>query len=215
MLRARRWIADPPPRPTIGVVLLRLSRPSPEALQQLLERARQADPTYPQVGATAGESLPPGYRHDCYERSLGGEEAFERAVGSLRGWEAHRGAGVDVVPPGVPPVVNETVLLLLKLGGLWTIAPCRIVYVVDDHDRFGFAYGTLPGHPETGESAFVVHRVEGGDARFSIRSFSRPAAPLARLAAPIGRRIQTTVTRRYLDALTCADTGGSGSFAQG
>ena len=29
------------------------------------------------------------------------------------------------------------------------------------------------------------------------------------------RRIQTTVTRRYLDALTCADTGGSGSFAQG
>src|SRR5207248_4338787 len=53
----------------------------------------------------------------------------------------------------------------------------------------------------------------------SVRS-GRPADPLARLAAPRGRRIQTTVTRRYLDALTGtaptrAQTGGSRSFVQG
>ncbi len=201
-------------------MLLRLSRPSPEALQRLLERARRTGPTYSEVGATAGESLPHGYRHDVYERSLGADGAFERAVSGLRKWEAHLGGGVDVVPPEAPLIANETVLLLLRLGGLWTAAPCRIVYVVEDDDRFGFAYGTLPGHPETGEAAFVVHRAEGGDVLFSIRSFSRPSDPLARLAAPIGRRIQTTVTRRYLDALTGtaptrAQTGGSGSFVQG
>ena len=35
-------------------------------------------------------------------------------------------------------------------------APCRVVYVVDEPDRRGFAYGTLPGHAESGEERFVV-----------------------------------------------------------
>ena len=34
--------------------------------------------------------------------------------------------------------------------------PCRVVYVVDEPDRRGFAYGTLPGHPESGEELFLV-----------------------------------------------------------
>jgi uncharacterized protein (UPF0548 family) len=29
--------------------------------------------------------------------------------------------------------------------------PCRVVYVLDEPERRGFAYGTLPGHPESGE----------------------------------------------------------------
>jgi hypothetical protein len=28
--------------------------------------------------------------------------------------------------------------------GVWTLNTCRIVYVVDEATRFGFAYGTLP-----------------------------------------------------------------------
>jgi uncharacterized protein (UPF0548 family) len=53
---------------------------------------------------------------------------------------------------------NETVILLLRAAGLWAPAPCRVIYVVDQADQFGFAYGTLPGHPETGEVAFMVAR---------------------------------------------------------
>ena len=34
--------------------------------------------------------------------------------------------------------------------------PARVVYVIDEPLRKGFAYGTLPGHPETGEEAFIV-----------------------------------------------------------
>src|SRR5437773_613471 len=109
-------------------MLLRLSRPSPAALEKLVERARRTQPTYPEVGATADKSLPAGYRHDLYERLLGTSEgAFERAVGALRRWQAHIGAGVEIVPPDAPVAEDESVLLMLKLGALWTAAPCRVV----------------------------------------------------------------------------------------
>jgi uncharacterized protein (UPF0548 family) len=189
-------------------MLLRLSKPSPAALQRLLERANDAAPTYPEVGATISDVLPTGYRHDLYEVKLGvSEAAFGRAVDGLRRWQAHVGAGVNVVPRDAPVAAKNTVLLTLKVGGLWTVAPCRIVYVIDEEAQFGFAYGTLPGHPEIGEAAFTVSRDDSGEALFRIRSFSRPADPLARAAAPFSRRVQRTVTQRYLDALTRAAAG--------
>jgi uncharacterized protein (UPF0548 family) len=75
------------------------------------------------------------------------------------------------------------------------------MYVIDEPDKAGFAYGTLPGHPECGEAAFTL--VLGSDARvaFVVRSFSRRVDPLARLGAPVARLVQTRVTRRYIDAL--------------
>jgi uncharacterized protein (UPF0548 family) len=72
--------------------------------------------------------------------------------------------------------------------------------VVDDRDRFGFGYGTLPGHPECGEESFVVER--NSDATvFRITAFSRPADIVARVGAPVARRLQVRFTGRYLQAL--------------
>lgn len=67
-------------------------------------------------------------------------------------------------------------------------------------DRAGFAYGTLPGHPESGEEAFVVSRAPDG-VRFTITAFSRPATWLARLGGPVTLLGQEYFTRRYLRAL--------------
>ena len=89
----------------------------------------------------------------------------------------------------------------LSAGPVWAVAPCRIVYVVDEADRFGFAYGTLPGHPEQGEEAFIVESRADGDVRFSVTAFSRPAGTVAKLGAPITRMIQRRVTAGYLNAL--------------
>jgi len=80
-------------------------------------------------------------------------------------------------------------------------APCRIVGVVDEPHRWGFAYGTLPGHPEQGEEAFVVSIGADELVRFTITAFSRPGELLTRVAGPIGRAIQSTGTRGYLKAL--------------
>ncbi len=70
----------------------------------------------------------------------------------------------------------------------------------DEPDRCGFAYGTLPGHPESGEEAFLVLRDEG-TVRLRISAYSRPGKLTTRLAGPLGRRFQQLMTRRYADAL--------------
>ena len=47
---------------------------------------------------------------------------------------------------------------------------CRVASVVDEPNRFGFAYGTLPIHPEQGEQSFIVERDEGGKVTFTLRA---------------------------------------------
>jgi len=84
---------------------------------------------------------------------------------------------------------------------LTTVAPCRVVYLVDEVDRFGLAYGTLPGHPEQGEEAFLVERSGKSSARFTITAFSRPREPLARIGGPVSRMVQRRATMGYVDAM--------------
>jgi uncharacterized protein (UPF0548 family) len=188
--------------------MLRLRRPSQATLERLLERARASKPTYDEVdatrtGPTGTVALPDGYRHDRFEVALGrGEDVFGRASAALREWLAHTGAGVEVFPArGVE--AGATILLVVRTIGLWAVAPCRIVYMIDEPDRYGFAYGTLPGHPERGEAAFTIVR-RGEQASFEILSFSRSVDPLARLAKPVALAVQRRVTLRYLDALAAS-----------
>jgi uncharacterized protein (UPF0548 family) len=68
-------------------------------------------------------------------------------------------------------------------------------------DRRGFAYGTLPGHPEKGEEAFMIIMVNGSDVRIRVRAFSRPASLLARAGGPITRIAQKYFMDRYVDAI--------------
>ena len=93
---------------------------------------------------------------------------------------------------------------------LTTVAPCRVVYIVDEPDRFGFAYGTLPGHPEQGEEAFVVAKADDGAVRFTITAFSRPKEALARLGGPVTRFVQKRATKAYLDAMAQLAHGEAG-----
>jgi Domain of unknown function (DUF1990) len=67
-------------------------------------------------------------------------------------------------------------------------------------DRCGFAYGTLAGHPESGEESFVVAQTATG-IRFEVTAVSRPAGMVARIGAPVARAIQRRTSRRYLSAL--------------
>jgi uncharacterized protein (UPF0548 family) len=185
--------------------VLFLKRPSPAVLDELLGGARAARLTYDHVGATNGARWPAGYHHDADRTSLGfGEEVFRRAVSAVRDWGAQRGVGIRVIPGDSSVREDETVLLLIRSIGLWTVAPCRVVYVREETDQFRFAYGTLAGHPEEGEESFAVIRTPGGEVEFRIESFSRPADPVARIAKPLTRRIQRRVTLEYLAAIRAA-----------
>jgi uncharacterized protein (UPF0548 family) len=164
-------------------------------------RLRGAELTYGQVGQTAG-ALPADYHHLRRAAVLGtGSRLFGEAADSLLTWQAHLRAGLTV-SASTPAAEPGTVVLLGVAAGPTRIsAPCRVVYVVQDRGRRGFAYGTLPGHPECGEEAFILERHEDDTVTLTITAFSRPATLLAKAAGPVGRAIQRHITRRYLLAL--------------
>jgi uncharacterized protein (UPF0548 family) len=166
---------------------------------KVLQRAEQAAVTYPEQGETRAELLPSGYHHDRRELELGhGEPAWERACDAIRRWEAHRSAGFVITPAGAEIEAGATVVASRSIGPITLAIPCRIIYRTDEPNRFGFAYGTLPGHPERGEEAF--HVLRGPDDAVSARivAFSRPNDLPTRLAAPVARRVQHAATSRYL-----------------
>lgn len=173
------------------------------------------DVTYPEVGGTAATALPAGYRH--VERSVvvgEGAQTLRRATSALLTWSVHRAAGMTVTgPPAV--TAGATVVLTVGRRPFRVDAPCRVLSVTDLPDRGGFVYGTLPGHPETGEEAFLVRLAPDGRVMFTVRAFSRPATWWARLGRPVSGAVQDGLTRRYLTSLRTlarsspADGGGA------
>ena len=192
---------------TTGAVFL-ARHPTDLQLQAVLSRGRGAEPTYTAAGTTRTAGKPPGFRLDRYTEALGPRSGWDRAVEGLRSWAAHRGAGAQIFPEEAQLREGETLLVLLRAGPLHVIAPCRVVYLIDEADRFGFAYATLPGHPEQGEEAFVIEADANGLA-FHVTAFSRPAETLAKIGAPVGRMVQRRVTNGYLSALRRYVAGGT------
>lgn len=103
---------------------------------------------------------------------------------------------------GTPYIINGmTAQLGIPFGPFTITAPVRVVYVIDEANRIGFGYGTLKGHPESGEESFVVEKRDDDSVWLTIRAFFRPSTWYYRLARPILRRKQATFTKRYLRAL--------------
>jgi uncharacterized protein (UPF0548 family) len=154
--------------------------------------------TYREVGATAGH-LPDGYHHVRESAVIGrGRGRFDAAAARVMEWGMLRGAGLRVTPSSEIAQVGSVVVVRMGPVG----APCRVVYVVDEDNRRGFAYGTLPGHPESGEELFAVRYDPSTDAvHAEVTAFSRHATWWSKAAAPITALGQRFVTRRYLTAV--------------
>jgi uncharacterized protein (UPF0548 family) len=157
--------------------------------------------TYEGEGGTLTGQAPAGYRFEHFERRLGlGEAAFARARTALARWQPHVGSGIEMASDG-PMAIGTTVALAAPLPVDYAIAACRIVAVVDEPARYGFAYGTLPRHPESGEELFLVHRRPDDSVTFRISVFSMPHHALARIGSPVARLLQRRATTAYLDAM--------------
>ena len=113
------------------------------------------------------------------------------------------GGGEVVYGEGGQPGIRNGMSAVLRIpfGPVHVDAPVRIVWTIDDEHEVGFGYGTLRGHPESGEEAFVVEHHDDDSVWFVLRAFSRPATLLSRLGAPIARLEQRRYTARYLRAL--------------
>ncbi len=180
---------------------MRLSRGTPGGLHRELLRLRQAPLTYRPVGVTlqenrvaAGHSVVLGQ----------GEATYQRARAALMGWTTHRTHWLGLVPTDVPPTEGHTVLVVLKVLGLCLSFGCRVVRVLDEPRRSGFAYGSLPGHPECGEELFLVEWHPDDRVSFSLRAVSRPANLVYALGRPFGTFVRGLGTRQYLTSMQAA-----------
>ncbi|KAA1248457.1 DUF1990 domain-containing protein [Mycobacterium simiae] len=153
--------------------------------------------TYPEVGATATAQLPPGYDHLSVSAQIGsGRARFEQAADAVMRWGMQRGAGLGVAASSDVAVVSA--IVVVKMMDLLR-APCRVVYVIDEPDTRGFAYGTLPGHPESGEERFAVRYDANTSAVYAeVSAFSRPATWWSKLGGPVVSMTQRIIAKRYL-----------------
>ena len=185
--------------------MLSLRRPSAAAIRGFLARQSTLGFTYAAVGCTA--TVPPaGFCVDHTRVLLGaGEQVFFRARTALERWDQFRLGWVEAWPPDTPIQPGEVVSVLAHKFRMWSLNACRIIYVVDEPGpmrRFGFAYGTLPAHVESGEERFVVEWDEASDeVWYDILAFSRPRHPLARAGNRYMRRFQKRFGRESAAAM--------------
>jgi uncharacterized protein (UPF0548 family) len=189
--------------------LFSFREPSDEAIRQFLSSQRNLPISYKKVGASWEGGAPLGYAVDSYRLKLGeGPEVYERAVEALRGWRQFDLGWVRLFPPDAPIEVGKTVGVLAWHYGFWSLNPARIVYLIEetgDVERFGFGYGTLPGHAERGEERFSVEwNREDDSVHYEVFSFSRPKHSLAWLGYPFACRLQRRFARDSKRAMLIA-----------
>jgi uncharacterized protein (UPF0548 family) len=169
--------------------------------------------TYPDPGATRpGDErwMPPlGGAYRSFERTvpLGrGAAVWESASSALMTWgvKTRSGFRVETVSGNRRQLAVQEgaeYRLTALLGPVRVREPVRVVAVVALPDRRGFAYGTLDGHPVSGEEAFVLHRSLGGEVALTLRSLTGPGRGGWRLAFPLALVAQRWYRRRYSRAL--------------
>ena len=155
--------------------------------------------TYAAVGATA--RVPPaGYVVDYTRTKLGeGESVYRTAKAALENWKQFDLGWIEVCAPMLQIDSGRVVVILAHVFGAWWLNASRVVSVVDEAAKtteFGFAYGTLPGHAESGEERFLVEWDHDDDrVWYDILAFSRPRHWLARIGYPAARDIQRRFAR--------------------
>ncbi|MGO4533811.1 DUF1990 family protein [Leifsonia sp. 2MCAF36] len=143
----------------------------------------------------------PSYRRAEASAVIGhGRSAWERATRAVLHWGVKTASGF-VVESETAVAEGERLTVTATVLGLRVVEPVEVVAVVATDERVGFSYRTLPGHPVSGEEAFVVHR-RNDEVRLTVRSLTR-AAPQQpwRALFPLLLIAQRVAKRRYLRAL--------------
>lgn len=167
--------------------------PSDEVVREFLREVESAPFSYAEIGATRDLYRPEGFLNYDHNRvELGrGAVVWERAKAAVRSWKMFEHELTQIFWPDTPILVGSNIGVLAHHLGFHSLNATRIVYVLDEPRRFGFGYGTLREHAESGEETFLVEWDESSDVvTYDLYAFSRPRAPLAKLGAPYARMLQ-------------------------
>lgn len=179
-----------------------LGRLSASRAADVLERAERAELTYGPIGGTFDTGPSEADLH--MERVLGaGGGDFAAAVECYRALGSQRSVA-GVWPEDATAELGATILISLRFGPVTVLAVDRIVAIIDEPRRWAFAYGTLPGHAEVGEEAFIVEHRPDDTVVAKVVAIAHVALPGARFLQPLLVPIQRRFARRYLDAVAAA-----------
>ena len=181
-----------------------LRRPTSDQVEQFLQRSRSAPLSYGPVGLASNPTA--AYNADRTNAVIGrGQSDFERARAALASWKQFDTGWTVISPSKAPVEPGSGVVLLIRHLGFWSLNGCRVLSVVGSADRsatFGFVYGTLTTHAESGEELFeVALNEDSGDVTYRIQAASRPRAALARFGYPVGRMLQAKFRRDSVAAM--------------
>lgn len=191
-----------------------IRRPSTVEIDRFLDRSRRLPVSYSPIGIVR-DTADAGF--DEHVAAIGrGDADFERARSALAAWKHFDIGWVELFPRHASVEAGTVVALLIRHLGFWSLNGARVLYQVGgigDQAAFGFAYGTLTNHAESGEELFEVFiDGESGDVIYRIRVVSWPQSALARLGTPIVRLLQARFRRDSAAAMKRATSArGSGS----
>ena|SRR5258705_1003700 len=178
-------------------------RPGAQDVERFMAASRELSLSYEPIGlAKQGRA---GYHVDEQITIVGsGEAAFARGSTALTEWRHFELGWVEVFPRRASLAPGTVVVVSVRHLGFWSLNGCRVVYSVGNQGdtTFGFAYGTLANHAESGEEIFQVSfQPETGQVSYLIRAASKPRAALARLGYPLTRSLQARFRRDSARAL--------------
>jgi uncharacterized protein (UPF0548 family) len=165
-----------------------LFEPSVAQIEDFLARQKDLPFSYSEVGASQ-TAIPSGYPVNHHRIQLGvGADVFARAKDAVQNWTMYKLAWTRLYPSNTPVAVGNVVCVVVNHGFCWSINPCRIIYILEksgEVEKFGFAFGTLPGHSEEGEERFKVEWRHADDSVwFEILAFALPHHILAKIGFP-------------------------------
>ena len=135
------------------------------------------------------------FRSTARSRDVGDEGAFGPVAEAVLTWRIQQRAGFRIIVAPERAVLGGP--FVARAPHLPVTTRCEVTEVIDEQDRAGFRYRTVPGHPLEGEELFLVERI-GGRTVFTVSETSRPATLVAKL--PGARAVQARINERYLDA---------------
>jgi len=172
-----------------------LGSPTDDRIRRILTAQRRSPYSYSNTGATR-TLLPAEYELQRDRFLLGeGSRVFNKAKEAARQWRMFDIDWLRLYRPGTPVAARDTVAILVGRFGVWMVNLCRVVYVIDEPRRYGFAYGTLGQHALGGEERFLVEWRDDNSVWYEVLAFSREKHPLARIAYPLARRLQKKFRR--------------------
>jgi uncharacterized protein (UPF0548 family) len=171
--------------------MLLLQKPSDLQIRAFVVAQQQSSFAYSPLEITRDSAASSDYTVDHNRVQLGsGSQCFDAAVRAIQQWKMFDLGWVQLFFDNTPIERGSTVAVVVKHLGFWSMNACRIVYVVEEQLRYGFAYGTLAEHAERGEERFLVEWDHLDDSVwYDILAFSKPG-PMARLGYPYTRRLQ-------------------------